>query len=58
MKEAPGGMAMGAQGGRLFVADVFDEEEDEDVVFVLGGVHAAAELLENRYFLIFGRCLR
>ena len=38
-------MAMGAQGGRLYVADVFDEEEDEDVVFVLGSVHAAAEFV-------------
>ena len=30
---------------RVFVADVFDEEEDEDVIFVLTGVHAAAEFV-------------
>src|ERR1039457_2870504 len=29
----------------VFVADVFDEEEDEDVVLVLAGVHAAAEFV-------------
>jgi hypothetical protein len=40
--------ALGDPDGRVghagvFVADVFDEEEDEDVVFVLAGVHAAAD---------------
>jgi hypothetical protein len=29
----------------VFVADVLDEQEDEDVVLVLAGVHAAAELV-------------
>src|ERR1039458_9866475 len=29
----------------VFVADVFDEEEDEDVVLVLAGVHAAAQFV-------------
>lgn len=29
----------------VFVADVFDEEEDEDVVLILAGVHAAAEFV-------------
>ena len=34
----------------VFVADVLDEEEDEDVVFVLAGVHAAAEFVAARRF--------
>jgi hypothetical protein len=42
-------MAMGAQGGRLYVADVFDEEEDEDVVFVPGGVHAAGDFVAGGF---------
>ena len=29
----------------VLVADVFDGEEDEDLVFVLGGVHAAAKFI-------------
>jgi len=33
---------------RVAVRDVFDEEEDEDVVLVLGGVHPAAELVAAR----------
>jgi hypothetical protein len=36
----------------VFVADVLDEEEDEDVVFVLAGVHAAAEVVAARRFLV------
>jgi hypothetical protein len=28
--------------GSVFVADVFDEQQNEDVVFVLAGIHAAA----------------
>jgi hypothetical protein len=34
----------------VFVADVLDEEED--VVFVLAGVHAAAEVVAARRFLV------
>ncbi len=29
----------------VFVADVFDEQQDEDVVLVLAGIHAAAQLV-------------
>ena len=29
----------------VFVADVFDEEQDEDVVLVLAGIHAAAQFV-------------
>ena len=32
-------------GVGVFVGDVFDEEHEEDVVFVLTGVHAAAEFI-------------
>jgi hypothetical protein len=28
----------------VFVADIFDEQQDEDVVLVLTGIHAAAQL--------------
>lgn len=35
LKLAPGGMTIGEGPAGVFVADVFDEEEDEDVVFVL-----------------------
>ena len=42
--------ALGDGDGRVghagvFVADVFDEQQDEDVVLVLAGVHAAAEFV-------------
>ena len=33
---------------RVFVADVFDEEQDEDVVLVLAGIHAATEFVAAR----------
>ena len=29
----------------VFVADVFDEQQDEDVVLVLAGIHAAAQFV-------------
>ena len=29
----------------VFIADVFDEEQDEDVIFVLAGIHAATEFV-------------
>jgi hypothetical protein len=36
----------------VFVADIFDEEEDEDVVLVLAGVPAAAEFVAAGRFLV------
>jgi hypothetical protein len=46
LKLAPGGDGDGGVGhAGVFVADVFNEKEDEDVVFVLAGVHAAAEFV-------------
>ena len=45
-KLAPSGMVIGAYGcAGVFVADVLDEQQDEDVVLVLAGVHAAAQLV-------------
>ena len=32
----------------VFVADVFDEQQDEDVVLVLAGIHAAAQFVAAR----------
>jgi hypothetical protein len=32
----------------LHLTDVFDEEQDEDVVLVLRGVHAASQLIAGR----------
>ena len=29
----------------IFVADVFDEQHDKDVVFILTGIHAAAQFI-------------
>ena len=32
----------------VFVADVFDEQQDQDVVLVLAGIHAAAQFVAAR----------
>ena len=32
----------------VFVADVFDEQQDQDVVLVLAGIHAAAQFIAAR----------
>jgi hypothetical protein len=49
MKLAPGGMVMGREGlAGVLVADVLDEQQDEDVVLVLAGIHAAAKLIAAR----------
>src|ERR1019366_328682 len=49
LKLEPGGMVIGAYGTpSVFVANVLNEEQDEDVVLVLAGVHAATELVAAR----------
>jgi hypothetical protein len=49
LKLEPGGMVIGAYGTpSVFVANVLNEEQDEDVVLVLAGVHAAAQLIAAR----------
>ena len=49
LKLAPGGMVMGAYGiAGVLVADILDEEQDQDVVLVLAGIHAAAEFVAAR----------
>jgi hypothetical protein len=46
LKLAPGGIVIGAWGlARVLVADVLDEQQDEDVILVLTGIHAAAKLV-------------
>ena len=39
-------MVIGANGmPGVLVADVLDEQQDQDVVLVLAGIHAAAQLV-------------
>jgi hypothetical protein len=45
LKLARGGIVIERRAGRVLVADVLDEEQDEDVVLVLAGIHAAAKLV-------------
>ena len=48
-KARAGGNGDGCEGhAREFVADVFDEEEDEDVILVLARIHAAAQFVARR----------
>ena len=49
LKLAPFGMVIGGEGlAGVLVADVLDEQQDEDVVLVLAGVHAAAQFVAAR----------
>ena len=46
LKLAPFGDGDGRVGhAGVFVADVLDEQQDEDVVLVLAGIHAAAQFV-------------
>jgi hypothetical protein len=46
LKLAPGGDDdRRVRHASVFIADVFDEQQDEDMVLVLAGIHAATEFV-------------
>ena len=49
LKLAPSGIVdRGVRRAGVFVADIFDEQQHQDVIFVLRGVHAATQFVAAR----------